>query len=138
MYKRQELRATAAGTVTRLHELGVTDIAMLTGDNAATARAIAGEVGIDEIEAGCTPQTKVEHLASMRNRPVLMVGDGVNDAPVLAAADVGIALGARGANAASESASAVITQDDIANVAYVIEISQRTVRIALQLSLIHI
>ncbi|MCT1689708.1 heavy metal translocating P-type ATPase [Brevibacterium sp. p3-SID960] len=127
-----ELRATAAGTVARLHELGVTDIAMLTGDNAATARAIAGEVGIDEIEAGCTPQTKVEHLASMRNRPVLMVGDGVNDAPVLAAADVGIALGARGASAASESASAVITQDDIANVAYVIEISQRTVRIALQ------
>src|SRR5699024_10162924 len=79
-----------------------------------------------------TPQTKIEIVQSLRPRATLMVGDGINDAPVLAAADVGIAMAGRGATVASESASAVITSDEIARVADVMRVSRRTVSIALQ------
>src|SRR5690606_12605415 len=99
---------------------------------APTAESIASEVGISTVHAETTPQGKVEIVRALSPRPVLMVGDGINDAPVLAAADVGIAIAGRGATAASESASAVVTSDDIAGVADVMEVSRRTVSIALQ------
>lgn len=126
------VRTNAADTVAALASLGVTDVVMLTGDAAATARHIAGQVGITEFRADCLAVDKVDFVTGTAKRPVLMVGDGVNDAPVLAAADVGIAMGARGATAASESAGAVILLDDISLTVGAIVIGRETVRIALQ------
>ena len=109
---------------------GVRRIAMLTGDSQDTAESIAREVGIDEVHAELLPADKVDLAARLQPRPVLMVGDGVNDAPVLAAADVGIAMGAKGATAAGEAADAVILQDSLARVADAVAISRHTLRTA--------
>ncbi|GAA4285153.1 heavy metal translocating P-type ATPase [Brevibacterium daeguense] len=125
-------RPEAAATVATLRRLGVGEILMVTGDVESTAESVAQDVGVDLVHAEATPQSKVEIVAGMAHRPVVMVGDGINDAPVLAAAEVGIAMGARGATAASESASAVITTEDLSAVARVVDISQHTVRMALQ------
>ena len=84
------------------------------------------------MRAECLPADKVQEVSAIAERPVIMVGDGVNDAPVLAAADVGVAMGARGATAASESADAVILVDDLSRAAKAVEIGRDTVRIALQ------
>lgn len=126
------LRDNARATLERLDELGVHQTMMLTGDAQATADHIAAELGITRVRADCLPADKVQEVAGIAERPVIMVGDGVNDAPVLAAADVGIAMGAKGATAASESASAVILVDDISRTAKAVEIGRDTVRIALQ------
>ncbi len=126
------VRNNAPATLNGLHNLGVTSIAMLTGDTAATANHIATQIGIDNVHAGLLPAGKVAEVAALRARPVAMVGDGVNDAPVLAAADVGIAMGAKGATAASESADVVIMLDDLSRVATTIAVAQRTVRVALE------
>src|SRR5699024_552006 len=117
---------------TRLRDAGVSEIAMVTGDVAPTAESVANVVGIQTIHAETTPQTKIEIVQAMRPTPVLMVGDGINDAPVLAAANVGIAMAGRGATVASESAAAVITSNNIVRVADVAHVSRRTVQIALQ------
>ena len=126
------LRDNAGAMLARLRELGVHETMMLTGDSRATAEHVAAELGITRVHAECLPADKVREVAEIPGRPVIMVGDGVNDAPVLAAADVGIAMGARGATAASESASAVILVDDISRTAKAVEIGRDTVRIALQ------
>lgn len=126
------VRDNAKATLDRLSQLGVRDTMMLTGDAQATADHIAAEIGITSVRAECLPADKVHEVAAIAARPVIMVGDGVNDAPVLAAADVGIAMGAKGATAASESADAVILVDDISRAAKAVEIGQDTVRIALQ------
>jgi len=126
------VRENAATTIARLRKAGVTEIAMVTGDVESTARSVARVVDIPTVHAEATPQSKVEIVQAMQPRPVLMVGDGINDAPVLAAADVGIAMAGRGATVASESAAAVITSNDISRVADVAEVSRRTVNIALQ------
>jgi len=125
-------RDNAKATIIRLGELGVRDTIMLTGDARATADHIAAEIGITAVRAECLPADKVDEVAAIARRPVIMVGDGVNDAPVLAAADVGIAMGAKGATAASESAAAVILVDDISRTAKAVEIGRDTVNIALQ------
>lgn len=127
-----EVRSHAAATLSALHHLGVRSVAMLTGDTEATGRHVADQVGIDDVRAGLLPADKVSCMTELTLRPVAMVGDGVNDAPVLAAADIGIAMGARGATAASESADVVIMLDDLSRVATSIAIAQRTVRVALQ------
>jgi heavy metal translocating P-type ATPase len=127
-----EVRNNAGVTLRALHSLGVGTVAMLTGDAALTAGHVAEQIGIDDVRSGLLPADKVAAVASLPVRPVAMVGDGVNDAPVLAAADVGIAMGAKGATAASESADVVIMLDDLSRVATSIAIAQRTVRIALQ------
>lgn len=129
---RDHLRPNAAATLDALGRLGVHDTMMLTGDARETAEHIAAEVGITRVRADCLPADKVAEVGALDARPVIMVGDGVNDAPVLAAADVGIAMGAKGATAASESADAVILSDDIAGVATAVRIGKDTVRIALQ------
>ncbi len=126
------LRVTAPETLRSLRMLGVDALIMLTGDGNDTARHVAAQVGITDVRAGLLPAGKVSAVASLPTRPVAMVGDGVNDAPVLAAADVGIAMGAKGATAASESADVVIMLDDLSRVATSLAIAQRTVRIALQ------
>lgn len=127
-----QVRADSAETVTRLGRLGIVHTMMLTGDAEATAQAIAAQVGVSEVRAGCLPEDKVRAVAGVTEHPVLMVGDGINDAPVLAAADVGVAMGARGATAASESAAVVILVDEISRVADAVAIAQRTIRVALQ------
>lgn len=126
------VRGNARETIAQLGALGVRETVMLTGDAPATAEHVATAVGISRFTADCLPVDKVVAVRAITARPVLMVGDGVNDAPVLAAADVGIAMGARGATAASESATAVILIDDISLVALAVRIGQDTVRIALQ------
>ena len=127
-----ELRAEAPATIAALHRAGVGTTMMLTGDSTQVARRIAAEAGIDDVRAELLPQDKVEAIRTAPHRPVMMVGDGVNDAPVLAAADVGVAMGARGASAASESADVVITVDDLSRAARAVQIGRRTMRVAWQ------
>ena len=129
---RDPLRAEAPATLAALRAMGVEEILMLTGDAEATAEFIAGEVGITQVRAGLLPEDKVRLVKELPRRQVLMVGDGVNDAPVLAAADVGIAMGAKGSTAASESADVVIMHDDLAKVAEALRVGKRTVRIAVE------
>lgn len=126
------VRANARETIAQLGSLGVRETVMLTGDAHTTASHVASAIGISRFTSDCLPVDKVNAVRMITARPVLMVGDGVNDAPVLAAADVGIAMGARGATAASESAAAVILLDDISVVALAVRIGRDTVRIALQ------
>jgi heavy metal translocating P-type ATPase len=133
-----ELRPESKGTLQRLKAAGIRHILMVTGDNQASAQAIAKKVGLNEVMADCLPVDKLTAIESLPNRPVAFVGDGVNDAPVLTAADVGIALGARGAAAASESADVVIMLDDLSRVATAVEIAKRTFFIAKQSILIGI
>ena len=126
------LRDNAPQTMADFRALGLRDTVMLTGDTRLTAEHIAEMVGIDQVQADCLPADKVNAVRALARRPVIMVGDGVNDAPVLAVADVGIAMGARGATAASESADVVILIDDLTRSARAVAIGQDTVRIALQ------
>lgn len=129
---KDEARAESKTTLQNLRELGVKKFLMITGDNESTAAAIAREVGIDDVRANSTPGAKLSAIEKLTDRPVVFVGDGVNDAPVLTAADVGIALGARGSTAASESADIVIMQDDISYVSRAVGIARRTFGIAKQ------
>jgi heavy metal translocating P-type ATPase len=126
------VRDNAASTLKRLGELGVSNTVMLTGDLAATARFIGDELGIAEVRAECLPEDKVAIMLAEKHRPVMMVGDGVNDAPVLAAADIGVAMGAKGSTAASESADVVIMLDDFSRIARSISIGFQTTNVALQ------
>ncbi|SFN91159.1 heavy metal translocating P-type ATPase [Mycetocola miduiensis] len=127
-----EVRQNAAATLRALSSLGVRRTAMLTGDLRVTAERIATDLGITDVHAGCLPQDKVRIVAGMHPRPVMMIGDGVNDAPVLAAADIDVAMGARGSTAASESADVVILLDDIMRGAYAVRVGRETTHIALQ------
>ncbi|QHK22160.1 cadmium-translocating P-type ATPase [Pseudarthrobacter psychrotolerans] len=124
------MRENAVDTLALLRRLGIEQTMLLTGDTSATAAHIAAEAGISHVLAECLPAGKVTAVAALRTRPVMMVGDGVNDAPVLAAADVGVAMGAKGATAASESADVVIMLDDLSKTATAVAIGQRTIRIA--------
>jgi P-type E1-E2 ATPase len=126
------IRPEAAETLRELRDLGVTRVIMVSGDARETSERIGELVGVDEVHAGLLPADKVARVAELSPRPVMMVGDGVNDAPVLAAADVGVAMGARGATAASESAGAVVLVEDLGRIPDVIRLSRRTLRIARQ------
>jgi heavy metal translocating P-type ATPase len=126
-----------AGELTEaLRAAGVRHIAMVTGDRSDVAHAVGSHLGVDRVYAEHSPEEKLEVVRAMRARPelrqVLMVGDGINDAPALALADVGIAMGASGATAASETADAVIVVDRIDRVADAIRIGRRSLAIALQ------
>lgn len=152
-------RANAKRSLARLHELGIKELSMLTGDKAASARIIANEVGIDDVQSELFPEDKVAAVKNAtesthqnqsmparimrritgesRNRQVtMMVGDGVNDAPVLAVADIGMAMTDGTSTAASESAQVVIMNDDIASVPRAIAIARRTKKVMLQAVLI--
>ncbi len=134
------VRPETAATLAALARLGIRKTLMLTGDHAAVAQRIAAEIGLTDVRAGLLPAGKVAALRALdaAAHPVAMVGDGVNDAPILAASDVGIALGAKGSTAASESADVVIMEDDLARVPLAISISRRAIRIALQSILVGI
>lgn len=124
-------RAESRGVVSWLTGHGVDQVVMLTGDAHATASSIAEAVGIGDVRAELLPDDKVRLARDLHPRPLVMVGDGVNDAPVLAASDVGIAMGAKGATAAGEAADAVILVDSLTRVVQAIEIGRHTVRVAL-------
>lgn len=132
------VRKESATTIQELSALGINQTIMLTGDHPLIAKEIADEVGISEVYAECLPEEKINVLKTLKepNRPAIMVGDGVNDAPALAVADIGIAMGAHGSTAASESADAVILRDDLSRVSKAVELSQDTMKIARQSVLI--
>ncbi len=131
-----EIRPESKQTLQALRAVGVRNFLMITGDNASTAKKIARQLGIEKVFAGALPADKIHAIEGVKDRPVAFVGDGVNDAPVLTASDVGIALGARGAAAASESADVVIMLDDFGHVAQSVQIARRTFSIAKQSVLI--
>lgn len=129
------LRDEAKGTLTALRSLGATRILMISGDRKSTADQVGKEVGVDEVFAECTPARKLEIVHSeiaATAGSVIAVGDGINDAPALAAATVGVAMGARGATAASEAADVVIIEDSIKHLATAVLISQGARNRALQ------
>ncbi|WP_371327699.1 cadmium family heavy metal-translocating P-type ATPase [Humibacillus sp. DSM 29435] len=129
---RDQIRADAASTLRDLADLGVQETMLLTGDAQATADHVAADLGIDDVRAECLPEDKVQVVERHPLRAVMMVGDGVNDAPVLASAHVGVAMGARGSTAASESADVVVMTDDLSKVALAVSIGQRTVSVSRQ------
>jgi heavy metal translocating P-type ATPase len=130
------VRSDARELVRRLRALGVRHVAMLSGDREEIARGIGEQLGMDRVYAEQSPQEKLAIVERVRGdsrlAPVVMVGDGINDAPALAVADVGIAMGGAGATVSSETADAVITVDRIDRVADAIAIGRRTTRIARQ------
>ena len=152
-------RENAKSSLEKLHRLGVKKLSMLTGDKEASARIIAGEVGIDDVQSELFPEGKVAAVKnatedahqnqpawdkvvqrvvgeSMTRQVTMMVGDGVNDAPVLAVADIGMAMTDGTSTAASESAQVVIMNDDIASVPRAITIARRTKKVMLQAVLV--
>jgi Zn2+/Cd2+-exporting ATPase len=125
-----ELRESSRDAVDLLRQQGVRRVALLTGDNAETANAIAREIGVDEVRAELLPEDKVAAIEDLRRRygTVVMVGDGVNDAPALATADVGIAMGAAGSDAALETADVALMADELLKIPYAVRLSRATVR----------
>ncbi len=128
------IRPDAQELVRRLRQAGIHHVAMVSGDRTDVARAVSERLGLDRVYSQQSPEEKLRVVRSMREvaglTPVVMVGDGINDAPALAVADVGIAMGGSGATVSSETADAIITVDRIDRVADAIEIGRRTVRIA--------
>ena len=130
------LRPGADGLVADLRRVGVTNVALVSGDRAEVAEQVARAVGIDEIYSEQQPEDKLDLVRTMRDLPgrtnIVMVGDGINDAPALALADVGIAMAGRGATISSETADAVITVDALDRIALSISIGRRSLHIARQ------
>ena len=127
------LRPDARQTLRAVRRGGISRIVLATGDRAEAASAVGALAGADEVIAELTPAAKLEVVRTeQRKAPVIMTGDGINDAPALALADVGIAMGARGATASSEAADAVLTVDELGRLGEVAALARRTRRIALQ------
>ncbi|WP_081655635.1 heavy metal translocating P-type ATPase [Halopiger goleimassiliensis] len=122
-----EVRPASKRTVARLQELGVDRVVMLTGDNEGTARAIAEEVGVDDYHAELLPDEKVDAVETLQAEygDVAMVGDGINDAPALATAEVGVAMGAAGTDTALETADIALMGDDIGKLPYLYALSHK-------------
>lgn len=129
---KDEIRPEAAETLKQLRAGGIRDLLLVTGDNQSTAEAVGKQLGIAHIHADALPADKLHILEKVKARPLVFVGDGVNDAPILTSSDVGIALGARGSTAAGEAADMVIMLDDVSRVATAYEIAKRTFAIAKQ------
>ncbi|WP_442907460.1 heavy metal translocating P-type ATPase [Hydrogenophaga sp. BPS33] len=121
------IKASSVAAVAQLKQLGVTPV-MLTGDNTATAQAVARESGIDDARGGLLPEDKLSAIKEMRERygPTAMTGDGINDAPALAQADIGFAMGGAGTDTAMEAADVVIMNDNLGRIAETIQLSRRT------------
>lgn len=128
------IRDHALTTVARLRAFGIEHIAMITGDNAGTASAISSQVGIEHVEAAMSPEDKANHVHALveRYEHVAMVGDGINDAPALAAASVGIAMGTAGSDIALETADVALMADDLSQLVTAIGVGRRTRQIVTQ------
>jgi len=128
------IRPVAPAVIAELHRLGIEKTILLTGDNERAARAIARQVGIDEWRAGLLPEEKLDTIRELQQAgvKVAMVGDGVNDAPALATATLGIAMGAAGTDVALETADVVLMSDDLTKLPYAVELSRRARRIIMQ------
>lgn len=127
---RDEVRSVSRDVIAHLHAIAVRPIVMLTGDASAAADAVAAEVGVDEVRARLLPEEKVAVVRSLREKhgAVAMLGDGVNDAPALAEATVGIAMGAAGSPATIETADVALTSDDLSKLPYAIWLARKTRR----------
>jgi Cd2+/Zn2+-exporting ATPase len=125
------IRRNAADAVRRLHEAGIRKVVMLSGDNTRTANAIAKQAGVDEARGDLLPERKIEQVKKLASEfgRIGMIGDGMNDAPALAAADVGIAMGAAGTDAAIETADVALMRDDLMMVSEAIRLGRRTLGI---------
>lgn len=127
------IRRETVAAVSSLRESGVEHVAMLSGDRSAVAKSVAKGAGIDTVMAGLLPDEKSSAISTLRaNGPVAMVGDGVNDAPALAAADVGVAMGLGGTDVALESADVVLMRDDLGSLASLVTLSKRTLTVIRQ------
>ena len=126
-----QVRNDSREAIARLRREGIQRVALLTGDTRATADAVVAATGIDEVHAELLPADKVRHVDDLRARygPVMMVGDGVNDAPALAAADIGVAMGVAGTGVALETADVALMSDDLAKLPYALRLSHETMRI---------
>jgi len=130
---RDELRPEAVEVVTRLRQLGVTQVAMLTGDNRRTAESLGSQAGVDAVHAELLPEDKVRIVQQLQaHGPTAMVGDGINDAPALATADVGIAMGAMGSDVAIEAADVALMGEELAHLPDVFAHASRAGRIMRQ------
>jgi Cd2+/Zn2+-exporting ATPase len=129
-----EIRSEGRETVRKLRELGIERVALLTGDNQGTARAVAEQLEVDELEAELLPDGKLRAIEALRKRygTVGMVGDGINDAPALAAADVGIAMGRAGSDVALETGNIVLLSDNIEKIPHAIALGKKAIRIIWQ------
>ncbi|HEV8662967.1 MAG TPA: heavy metal translocating P-type ATPase [Candidatus Methylomirabilis sp.] len=129
-----QVRSEAPAVIRRLKDLGVTTTVMLTGDNPRVAQAVAAATGVDEVYAELLPEAKAEVVVALRQRyqDVAMVGDGVNDAPALARATVGVAMGAAGSDVALETADVILMGDDLTRLAYALALSQQARRVIWQ------
>ena len=121
------IKPSSREAIAELKALGITSV-MLTGDNQATATAIAHEAGIDEARGNLLPQDKLDAIKALQSKhgPTAMTGDGINDAPALAQADIGIAMGAAGTDTAMEAADVVVMNDDLRRIAETVQLSRAT------------
>jgi Cd2+/Zn2+-exporting ATPase len=130
------VRAKADEAIRDLRHLGVEKVVMLTGDNQRVAMQIAGKLGLDEVKAEVLPEQKAQHIESLkqpgRTGGVAMVGDGINDAPALAVADVGIAMGVTGTDVAHEAADIALMADDLSKIAFAVGLSRQALRVIKQ------
>jgi P-type E1-E2 ATPase len=128
---RDNIRPNARQAIAGLRAAGIQKVVMLTGDNERTAQAIARELGIDEVYAELKPEDKVSKVRELTERygHVAMVGDGVNDAPALAEATVGMAMGAAGTDVALETADVALMSDNLEKVAYALHLARRNQRV---------
>ncbi len=130
---RDEIKQTSIQAIKRLKETGIEKVIMLTGDQEKNAIQVAEKVGVDEVHAGLLPHQKVINLEEiLKTNKAAFVGDGINDAPVLARADIGIAMGGAGSDAAIEAADIVLMTDDLMSIAKVKEVASRTKRVIMQ------